>query len=136
MLNAIMLNVAVRPIILKAGNTKGGSITTVDLIFDWFGISCMTTDNFHFYLQTRLIQTGQTGGQLYSDTSPFNAPCRKSLCCMSPCLCMSMHPNCVKCDFSPRHDFLQILHLFKITIGDLCAAYSPVLMLLKRCWFR
>ncbi len=32
----------------------------------------MTTDNFHFYLQNRLIQTGQTGGQLYSDTSPFS----------------------------------------------------------------
>ncbi len=35
----------------------------------------MTTDNFHFYLQNRLIQTGQTGGQLYSDTSPFSVPC-------------------------------------------------------------
>ncbi len=40
---------------------------TVDFLFDWFGISCMTTDN----LQNGLIQTGQTGGQLYSDTSPF-----------------------------------------------------------------
>jgi hypothetical protein len=29
----------------------------------------MTTDNFCFYLQT-----GQTGGQLYSDTSPFSVP--------------------------------------------------------------
>jgi hypothetical protein len=35
----------------------------------------MTTDNFCFYLQNRLIQTSQTGGQLYSDTSPFNIPC-------------------------------------------------------------
>jgi len=34
----------------------------------------MTTDNFCFYLQNRLIQTGQTGGQLYSDTSPFRVP--------------------------------------------------------------
>jgi hypothetical protein len=34
---------------------------TVDLLFDWFGISCMTTDNFCFYLQKRLIQTSQTG---------------------------------------------------------------------------
>jgi len=31
----------------------------------------MTTDNFCFYLQNRLIQTSQTGGQLYSDTSPL-----------------------------------------------------------------
>ena len=34
----------------------------------------MTTDNFYFYLQNRLIQTGQTGGQLYSDTSPLVFP--------------------------------------------------------------
>jgi hypothetical protein len=30
----------------------------------------MTTDHFCFYLQNRLIQTSQTGGQWYSDTSP------------------------------------------------------------------
>ncbi len=48
---------------------------TVDLLFDWFGISLMTTDNFCFYLQNRLIQTSQTGGQWYSDTSPFSIPC-------------------------------------------------------------
>ncbi len=29
----------------------------------------MTTDNFCFYLQNRLIQTSQTGGHQYSDTS-------------------------------------------------------------------
>jgi hypothetical protein len=34
----------------------------------------MTTDNFCFYLQNRLIQTGQTGGQQYSDTSPLSVP--------------------------------------------------------------
>jgi len=38
----------------------------------------MTTDNFCFYLQSRLIQTSQTGGQWYSDTSPFGIP-RKNL---------------------------------------------------------
>ncbi len=47
---------------------------TIDLLFDWFGISCMTTDNFCFYLENRLIQTSQTGGQRYSDTSPFSIP--------------------------------------------------------------
>jgi hypothetical protein len=31
----------------------------------------MTTDNFCFYLQNRLIQTSQTGGQQYSNTSPI-----------------------------------------------------------------
>jgi hypothetical protein len=35
----------------------------------------MTTDNICFYLHNRLIQTSQTGGQQYSDTSPFSIPC-------------------------------------------------------------
>ncbi len=35
----------------------------------------MTTDIFCFYLQNRLIQTSQAGGQWYSDTSPFSIPC-------------------------------------------------------------
>jgi hypothetical protein len=34
----------------------------------------MTTDNFCFYFQNRLIQTTQTGGQWYSDTHPFSIP--------------------------------------------------------------
>jgi len=34
----------------------------------------MTTANFCFYLQNGLIQTSQTGGQWYSDTSPFSIP--------------------------------------------------------------
>jgi len=34
----------------------------------------MTTGNFCFYFQNRLIQTGQTGGQWYSDTSPLVFP--------------------------------------------------------------
>ncbi len=41
----------------------------------WLGISCMTTDNFCFNLQNRPIQTSQTGGQWYSDPSPFSIPC-------------------------------------------------------------
>ena len=53
---------------------RGKYHCTIDLQFDWFGISCMTTDNFCFYLQNRLIQTGQTGGQWYTDTSPLVFP--------------------------------------------------------------
>ncbi len=34
----------------------------------------MTTEKFSFYLQNRLIQTSQTSGQRYSDTSPFSIP--------------------------------------------------------------
>jgi hypothetical protein len=39
----------------------------------------MTTDHFCFYLQNRLIQTGQTGGQQYSDTSPSSIPWHRYL---------------------------------------------------------
>ncbi len=35
----------------------------------------MIPNNFCFYLQNRQIQTGQTGGQRYTDTSPFSIPC-------------------------------------------------------------
>jgi hypothetical protein len=34
----------------------------------------MTTGIFCFYLQNRLVQTSQTGGQQYSDTSPLVFP--------------------------------------------------------------
>jgi len=34
----------------------------------------MPIDYFCVYLQNRLIQTSQTGGQWYSDTSPFSIP--------------------------------------------------------------
>ncbi len=53
---------------------RGKYHCTIDLLFDWFGISFMTTDNFCFYLQNRIIQTSQTGGQLYSDTPPLAFP--------------------------------------------------------------
>ncbi len=64
----------------KPWNTKWGSITVpLTSLIDWFGIGCMTTDNFCFYLQNKLIQTSQTGGQWYSDTSPFSIPCYKPI---------------------------------------------------------
>jgi hypothetical protein len=37
----------------------------------------MTTENFCFYLQSRLIQTSKTVGQQYSDASPFSIPWTK-----------------------------------------------------------
>jgi len=37
----------------------------------------MTTDIFCIYLQNRLIQTSQTGGQRYNDTSPLSIPCSR-----------------------------------------------------------
>ncbi len=57
-----------------------GITIKIDLLFDWFGISCMTTDSFCFYLQNRLIQTSQTLAQLYSDASPFSIPCIRLNC--------------------------------------------------------
>jgi hypothetical protein len=58
-------------LLVGARNTKGGSITVLLT-------SCLTglesVYNFHFYLRNRLIQAGQTGGQLYSDNSPFSVP--------------------------------------------------------------
>jgi hypothetical protein len=33
---------------LKQGILKGEDHCTLDLLFDWFGISCTTTDNFLF----------------------------------------------------------------------------------------
>ncbi len=58
-----------------AGNTQGGSIIVPST-------SCLTglesavwQLNFFIYLQNRLIQTSQTGGQRYSDTSHFSIPC-------------------------------------------------------------
>ncbi len=57
------------------GNTKGGSIT-VQLTSSLTGLESAVwlLTNFCFYLQNRLIQTSQTGGQPYSDTSPFSIP--------------------------------------------------------------
>ncbi len=61
---------------VRQGILKGE--VSLYLLFDWFGICCMTTDDFCFYLQNRLIPTGQTGDQWYSDTSPFSIPWMRS----------------------------------------------------------
>ncbi len=58
---------------MMPGNTKGGKYhCTVNLLLDWLGISCVTTDNFCFYLQNGPIQTSQTWGQGYNVSSPFS----------------------------------------------------------------
>ncbi len=50
-------------------NTFGHFMSNDSILFDWFGISCMTIDIFCFYLQSWIIQTG---GQQYSGASPFS----------------------------------------------------------------
>ncbi len=60
---------------LKPRNTKGGTITVLLT-------SCLTglesavwqLTIFVLYFQNRLVQTSQTGGQQYNDTSPFSIP--------------------------------------------------------------
>jgi hypothetical protein len=60
---------------LFQGILRGKYHFAVDLLFDWFGISCLNTDNFS-YLQNRKIQIRQTGGQWNSDTPLwYSLPC-------------------------------------------------------------
>ncbi len=54
----------------------------------------MITD--HFCLQNRLFQTSQTGGQWYSDTSPFSIPCAE--CPNAECTNAECH--CAECHFA------------------------------------
>ncbi len=56
-------------------NTKGGSITcTVDPLFDWFELVCFANKNKNCQWSCSWFQTSRTGGQWYSDTSPFSIP--------------------------------------------------------------
>jgi hypothetical protein len=65
------------------GNTKGES-NTVPLT-SCFGLVSFANKNKNCLLSYSWFQTSQTGGQLYSDTSPFNIPwylfCLSILCC-------------------------------------------------------
>ncbi len=47
---------------------------TVDLLFDRFGLACFANKNKNCQLSYSWFQTSQTGGQQYSDTSPFSIP--------------------------------------------------------------
>jgi hypothetical protein len=56
-------------------NTKGGKHhCTIDLLFDWFVLVCLTNKNKNCQLSYSWFQTSQTGGQWYSDTSPLVFP--------------------------------------------------------------
>ncbi len=60
---------------VKPGITKMGKYhCTVDLLFDWFGLVCLANKNKNCQLSISWFQTSQTGGQWYSDTSPFSIP--------------------------------------------------------------
>ncbi len=58
-----------------SGNTKRGKYhCTIDLLFDLFGLVCFANKNKNCQLSYSRFQTSQTGGQWYSDTSPFSIP--------------------------------------------------------------
>ncbi len=58
---------------VQAGNAKGGKYhCTIDLLFDRFGLVCFANKNKNRQLSYSWFQTSQTGGQWYSDTSPFS----------------------------------------------------------------
>ncbi len=53
---------------------------TIDLLFDWFGLVCFANKNKNCQLSHSWLQTSQTGGQQYNDTSPFSIPCYNQCC--------------------------------------------------------
>ncbi len=58
---------------------RGKYHCTIDLLFEWFGLVCFANKNKNCQLSYRWFQTSQTGGQWYSDTSPFSIPWFKYL---------------------------------------------------------
>ncbi len=53
---------------------KGKYHCTIDLLFDRLGLVCFANKNKNCQLSYSWFQTSQTGGQQYSDTSPFSIP--------------------------------------------------------------
>jgi hypothetical protein len=54
---------------------RGKYHCNIDLLFDWVGLVCFANKNKNCQLSYSWFQTSQTGGQWYSDTSPFSIPC-------------------------------------------------------------
>jgi len=83
-------------------------------------ISCLTTDNFCFYLENRLIQTSQTGGQRYSDASPFSIPCLELWVCqlIGVDSCQGYHDT--------SHNILQTQYRLEQCCDEcLCGVFTP-----------
>jgi hypothetical protein len=100
------------------GILKGKYHCTVGLRFDWFGMSYMTSDNFCFYLQNRLIQTSQTGGQWYSDTLYY------SLVCLSIRLSISLPVDRIIC--------LSVYRPICVSYGGSAGLSQPSLVCFRR----
>ncbi len=63
---------------------------------------CDDNWQFLFYLQNRLIQTSQTGDQLYCDTSPLVLPVLPLCCSLRSSRKSSWPIRCDRATFSPR----------------------------------
>jgi hypothetical protein len=78
-LNSVIMKMAIE----CAGNTKRGKYPcTFDLLFDWFGFVCFANRNKNYQKSYSRFQTSQTGGQWYSDTSPFSIPWNVVISCL------------------------------------------------------
>ncbi len=85
----------------------------------------MTTDNFCFYLWNRLIQTSQTGGQWYSDTSPLVFPATTIPCSSKGILAAAINKT------KQGRRYVPIVSLFLIRC--LCFFHSAFLELSFFC---
>ncbi len=57
---------------------RGKYHCTIDLLFDWFRLVCFANKNKNCQSSYSWFQTSQTGGQWYSDISPFSVPCHNA----------------------------------------------------------
>ncbi len=67
-------------------------------------------DNWQYFLN-RLIQTSQTGGQWYSDTSPFRTPCTNNnllMCYVHIYMHICIVHICKKCVYIHTHIYIYI----------------------------
>jgi hypothetical protein len=85
----------------------------------------MTIGNFSFYLQNRLIQTSQTRGQLYSDTSPVSIPCLQALHALDHLTWVShqLKTKKLECFKSATNNILKII---KNLVNPSCSKVMPV----------
>jgi hypothetical protein len=111
-------------------NNKGGSIT-VQLTSCLTGLeSLVCLAIFFFFLQNRLIQTSQTGGQWYSDTPALSIPC---FCvCNEFCIVVSL-TACPYYSPAPKSNICRLsgisLHVIVLSVVKLNVVMLSAVML-------
>ncbi len=79
-LSSMLLGLSITPLenIYSIGRgreyLRGKYHCSIELLFDWFGLACFINKNKNCQLSYSWLQTSQTGGQQYSDTSHFSIP--------------------------------------------------------------